>query len=65
MAEHDDIGWHVLNGDVDGAVRVLREIALMPVEQLEAMGKRAYDAIVARGGRAAAVARVADVIEKS
>ena len=64
MAEHD-IGWHVRNGDVDGAVRILREIAEMPVEQLEAMGQRAYDAIVARGGRAAAVSRMADVIEKA
>ena len=64
MEEHD-IGWHVRNGDVEGAVRVLREIAAMPVEQLEAMGQRAYDAIVARGGRSAAVSRVADVIEKT
>ena len=64
MEEHD-IGWHVRNGDVDGAVRVLREIAAMPAKQLEAMGQRAYDAIVARGGRSAAVSRVADVIEKT
>jgi glycosyltransferase involved in cell wall biosynthesis len=62
MAEHD-IGWHVRHGDVDGAVRVLREIASMPREELEAKGQRAYDAIVARGGRAAAVARMTDVIE--
>jgi glycosyltransferase involved in cell wall biosynthesis len=62
MAEHD-IGWHVMHGDVDGAVRVLREIASLPREELEARGQRAYDAIVARGGRAAAVARMADVIE--
>lgn len=65
MAEHNDIGWHVLNGDVDGAVRVLREIASMPREELEAMGQRAYDAIVSRGGRLAAVSRMADVIEKA
>jgi colanic acid biosynthesis glycosyl transferase WcaI len=64
MAEHD-IGWHVRHGDVDGAVAVLREIASMPREELEAKGQRAYDAIVARGGRAAAVAKVADVMERS
>jgi glycosyltransferase involved in cell wall biosynthesis len=63
MAEHD-IGWHVQHGDVDGAVAVLREIASMPREELEAKGRRAYDAIVARGGRAAAVAKVADVMER-
>ena len=62
MAEHD-IGWHVRHGDVDGAVRVLQEIASMPREELEAKGQRAYDAIVARGGRAAAVSRMTDVIE--
>lgn len=63
MDEHD-IGWHIRNGDIEGAVRVLREIASMPVAELEAMGQRAYDAIVARGGRVAAVSRMADVIEK-
>ena len=63
MADHD-IGWHVQHGDVDGAVRILREIASMPREELEAKGKRGYDAIVARGGRAAAVSRVTDVLEQ-
>ncbi|HEX6573623.1 MAG TPA: glycosyltransferase family 4 protein [Gemmatimonadaceae bacterium] len=62
MAEHD-IGWHVRHGDVDGAVRVLSEIASMPREALEEKGRRAYDAIVARGGRESAVARVADTME--
>jgi glycosyltransferase involved in cell wall biosynthesis len=63
MSEHD-IGWHVQHGDVDEAVRVLRQIASMPRAELEAKGQRAYDAIVARGGRKAAVARVADIMEK-
>ncbi|HZI99493.1 MAG TPA: glycosyltransferase family 4 protein [Gemmatimonadaceae bacterium] len=64
MAEHD-IGWHILNGDVESAVVLLREIATMPSAALEEKGLRAYDAIVARGGRAAAIARVADVIERN
>ena len=63
LAEHD-IGWHVRHGDVDAAERVLLEIAAMPVEQLEEKGRRAYDAIVAQGGRSAAVGRVADVMER-
>lgn len=63
MAEHD-IGWHILNGDVDSAVAVLRQIASMPSSELEAKGLRAYEAIVAQGGRAAAISRVADVIER-
>lgn len=64
MREHE-IGWHILNGDVDSAERVLREIAAMPSSELEAKGLTAYNAMVARGGREAAIARVADVIEKS
>jgi hypothetical protein len=63
MREHD-IGWHILNGDVESAVSVLREIASMPAAQLEAKGITAYDAMIARGGREAAIARVADVIER-
>lgn len=64
MAEHD-IGWHILNGDVESAVGVLSEIASMPSAELESKGLRAYEAIVARGGRSAAISRVADVIERS
>ena len=63
LAEHD-IGWHVRHGDVDAAERVLLEIAAMPVEELEEKGRRAYDAIVAQGGRSVAVGRVADVMER-
>jgi len=62
MAEQD-IGWHILNGDVDSAERVLLEIAAMSATELEAKGRRAHDAIVGMGGRAAAIARVADVVE--
>ena len=62
MAQHD-IGWHVKHGDVEGAVKVLEESASMPSEALEEKGRRAYDAIVAGGGRQAAVDRVADIME--
>ncbi len=62
MAEHD-IGWHIMNGDVDSAERILREIASMPESGLEARGLRAYEAMISQGGRQAAIARVADVIE--
>ncbi|MEO5903043.1 MAG: glycosyltransferase family 4 protein [Gemmatimonadaceae bacterium] len=56
-------GWHVRQGDVDEAVRVLREIASMSAGELAAMGKRGRDAIHATGGKAGAVGRVCDVIE--
>lgn len=58
------IGWHVRHGDVDGAVAVLREIAAMPREALAAMGERARLAMAARGGKAAAVGRLCDVLER-
>jgi len=63
MREHD-IGWHILNGDVDSAVSVLRQIAGLPESELESRGVTAYQAIVDRGGRHAAISRVADVIER-
>jgi glycosyltransferase involved in cell wall biosynthesis len=62
MAQHD-IGWHVRHGDVEGAVRVLKEIASLPRAELEAKGRRAYEAIVARGGRKAALGKVVDILE--
>lgn len=58
-------GWHVRHGDVDEAIRVLREIANMSAEELAAMGKRGRDAIQATGGKAGAVGRVCDVIESN
>jgi len=63
MREHD-IGWHIMNGDVETAVSILREIAGMPASALEAKGLTAYDAMIARGGRESAIARMADIIEK-
>lgn len=64
ILEDHDIGWHVRHGDVDGAERVMREIAAMPLETLREMGLRARAAMVARGGKAQAVARVCDVLER-
>lgn len=62
LAEHD-IGWHILHGDVDGAVRVLQEIASMPREELVAKGMLARAVMTARGGKAGSVARMADIVE--
>jgi hypothetical protein len=62
LAEHD-IGWHILHGDVDGAVRVLKEIASMPRDMLVAKGMLAREVMTARGGKAGSVARMADIVE--
>jgi colanic acid biosynthesis glycosyl transferase WcaI len=63
LAEHD-IGWHVQHGDVDAAVRILREIASMPRSDLVAKGMLARSVMTARGGKAGSVARMADVVEE-
>jgi glycosyltransferase involved in cell wall biosynthesis len=63
LARHD-VGWQVAHGDVDGAERVLREIAGMPQERLDAMGLRAR-ALVAGGlGKAELCGRLCDVLER-
>ena len=63
LADHH-IGWHVRHGDVNEAVKVLREISAMPREELVAMGHRAREVMDARGGKAQSVARLCDVLER-
>lgn len=63
ILEQHDIGWHILHGDVDGAVRVLKEIASTPREELVAKGMLAREVMTARGGKSGSVARMADIVE--
>ena len=58
-----DMGWHVMHGDVDGTVRVLREIADAEPAVLAEKGRNARDAMIAMGGKAAACGRLCDVLE--
>lgn len=59
-----DIGWHVSHGDVEGAVRVIREIVSIPEAELRSKGDRARAWILSKGGKAGMVARMADVVER-
>jgi hypothetical protein len=59
------IGWHVRHGDVENAVKVVREIASMSRDELEVMGQRARDVMMSRGGKAGSVGRLCDVLERS
>ena len=59
-----DVGWHIQHGDVEGAERILREIAAASPEELRQKGIRARELIVAMGGKAAACERVCDVLER-
>ena len=45
LIENHQIGWRIAHGDVDGAVRVLREMVEMPRERLDAMGRNAAELI--------------------
>jgi hypothetical protein len=60
----NDIGWHVAHGDVDGAERLLRGILSMDPVELERKGRRAREVMAQSGGKAGAVERVCDVIER-
>lgn len=59
-----DIGWHVRHGDVDGTVRVLKEIVALDGARLGEMGRLARATIDADGGKAGACGRVCDVLER-
>ncbi|MGQ0627848.1 MAG: glycosyltransferase family 4 protein [Phycisphaerales bacterium] len=48
LIDHDRIGWHINHGDVDNAVRVLREIANTSPDDLRAMGERAAGVVANR-----------------
>lgn len=45
LIEKHQIGWHIAHGDVDGALRVLREMVEMPRERLDTMGRNAAEVI--------------------
>jgi colanic acid biosynthesis glycosyl transferase WcaI len=58
------IGWRVSHGDVDGAERVLREIASMSPEELVARGRRGRELLAGRLSKAVLCGRFCDVVER-
>jgi glycosyltransferase involved in cell wall biosynthesis len=64
MLDEQDIGWRVSHGDVDGAERVLREIAATPAAELAAKGARARALVLSRYSKAALCGRLCDVVER-
>jgi hypothetical protein len=64
LLDRHDVGWQVGHGDVDGAERILREIAGMPQERLDAMGERARALVVGGLGKAELCGRFCDVLER-
>jgi len=64
ILRENDIGWHVRHGDVDGAERVLREIAGAAPGVLAEKGQRAREVMAAMGRKSVACGRVCDVLER-
>ena len=64
IVDEHRIGWHVRHGDVDGAVRTIREIARTPREQLDAMGRRAKKLVETSFGKQELLGRFCDVVER-
>lgn len=58
------VGWHIKHGDVDGAVRTLREIAAMPPEQLQEMGRKAKSYINRQMSKTALCGKFCDIVEE-
>ena len=55
---------HLAHGDVEGAERILREIARMPQEHLDALGRRARDLVARELSKAELCGRFCDVLER-
>jgi glycosyltransferase involved in cell wall biosynthesis len=58
------IGWRIEHGDVDGAVRTLREIRATPPAELARMGERAREAVRAKLSKHALCGGLCDVLER-
>jgi len=59
----EGIGWHLEHGDVDGTVAVLRQIADVPTETLDAMGTRGQTLLHEKYDSRSSRSRVCDIIE--
>ena len=59
------VGWHVEHGDVDGAVRIIREAMAPSPQCLGEMGQRAADLVTQRYTKARICGQFADILERS
>ncbi|MFN0131174.1 MAG: glycosyltransferase family 4 protein [Phycisphaerales bacterium] len=63
IAQHR-VGWHIGHGDVEGAVRTLREAMATPAAELRAMGERAAGVIAGSLSKRELMGRYCDVMER-
>ncbi|MGE3107966.1 MAG: glycosyltransferase family 4 protein [Phycisphaerales bacterium] len=63
ILDQHGIGWHVTHGDVDGCVRVIREIVTMPRDRLEEMGRKSQQVVNSSLSKEQLCGRFCDVME--
>lgn len=59
------VGWHIKHGDVDGAVKALREMADADPAALDAMGRRAANLVATRFSKPTLMGAFCDTIERT
>ncbi len=64
LIDEDHIGWHVEHGDIEGAIKTIREIAATEREEIAKMGGRAKGIIDARLSKTELCGRFCDVLER-
>ncbi|MEC9372405.1 MAG: glycosyltransferase family 4 protein [Planctomycetota bacterium] len=65
IIEKVDAGWHIRHGDVEGAIRVCREIAATGRERLNEMGRTGQGYIRDTVGKEALCGRFCDIVEST
>jgi colanic acid biosynthesis glycosyl transferase WcaI len=58
------VGWHISHGDIEGAVKTIREIAAMPKSELHAMGQKAKAYIDQQMSKSALCGKFCDIVEE-
>lgn len=64
IVEGDQVGWIIEHGDVDGAEKLLREIAQMSPDELKALGGKASHAVDNKYGKPQLRGAFCDTLEK-
>jgi glycosyltransferase involved in cell wall biosynthesis len=58
------VGWHISHGDIDGAVKTIREIAAMPKSELQEMGRKAKNYIDQQMSKSALCGKFCSIVEE-
>lgn len=64
LVDRLNIGWRVAHGDVEGAVRAIREMLETPAGDRIAMGRRSREAIVGELSRGSLLRRFCDIVQR-